>query len=232
MIILLISIVASVLWVAFNFINEWLLRRRSPPGSKLPTYATSEQFPRTRLNSFALTSTGTTCLSGRKSTDLCSGIATGYDDNRGVDFWDVLMIMLSITCFSVKHTQKIQECKVFSSFSAPCHAPTSLSEPQEEFRRAADKIGDANGKPLDLNKYVVPCAFNNIVSFFYGDLFTHDHPMRSKLHSLMNQAAAVLFVGSGHQYLPKKLRRLLAWIPFTQEYRIAQVMAKLDALSK
>ncbi|KAL1448250.1 hypothetical protein MTO96_044113, partial [Rhipicephalus appendiculatus] len=63
----------------------------------------------------------------------------------------------------------------------------------KEFRRAADKIGDANGKPLDLTEYVVPCAFNNIVSFFYGDLFTHDHPMRSKLHGLMNQAALALF---------------------------------------
>ncbi|XP_049267024.1 vitamin D 25-hydroxylase-like [Rhipicephalus sanguineus] len=93
------------------------------------------------------------------------------------------------------HRLQMPHSSCFCGHSATIAIIDHTYRGREEFRRAADKIGDANGKPLDLNKYVVPCAFNNIVSFFYGDLFTHDHPMRSKLHSLMNQAAAVLFVG-------------------------------------
>ncbi|KAL1484021.1 hypothetical protein MTO96_032816 [Rhipicephalus appendiculatus] len=78
----------------------------------------------------------------------------------------------------------------------------------------------------------MPCTFNNLVSFFYGDLFTHDHPTRTKLHRLMQQVGLALFSDAGHQFLPRSLRRLLAWIPFTRDHRVAQVLGELNAFSK
>ncbi|XP_050037953.2 cytochrome P450 2U1-like [Dermacentor andersoni] len=102
----------------------------------------------------------------------------------------------------------------------------------EEFGRVADSIGETGGRPLNVNDYVMPCAFNNIVSFFYGRQLTHDHPTRRELYRVMKRVSLVMHSGPAHQFLPWKLRKLLSHLPFTRNHRVAESMAQLRAISE
>ncbi|KAL1415364.1 hypothetical protein MTO96_029474 [Rhipicephalus appendiculatus] len=101
----------------------------------------------------------------------------------------------------------------------------------QEFGRLAETIGKTNGEPLDISDQLLACAFNNIVSFFYGAQLTDDHPTRRELHRLAKQLGLALMAGPQDQFLPWTLRRLLAWLPFTRKHRIADFLARLDAVS-
>lgn len=101
----------------------------------------------------------------------------------------------------------------------------------EEFLRVTESIGDTNGKPVDVTRYVAPCAFNNIVSFFYGDQLKHDSSTVRKLYGWVRQMGRAMFEGRVHHYLPWNLRRLLVRIPFTRSHEMADLMAELDAVS-
>ncbi|XP_037275061.2 cytochrome P450 2U1 [Rhipicephalus microplus] len=248
---IILPIIASILWMVYNFLSEWLLRRRAPPGSRLPPMPPASSY-RGHVEFFRPDFHRTICLKWAKEYGhvfrikinvLNVVILNDYENIKKVFNRKEFLYRSHIFAGNRDSYKGLGSLngEAWSANRRYClsmlrdlgFAKTAMEgHMMEEFRRVADKIGEAHGKPLDLNEFVVPCAFNNIVSFFYGDLFTHDHPMRSKLHGLMNQAAVVLFAGSGHHFLPKRLRQLLAWVPFTQEYRIAEVMAKLDALSK
>ncbi|XP_037576957.2 uncharacterized protein LOC119459206 [Dermacentor silvarum] len=102
----------------------------------------------------------------------------------------------------------------------------------EEFGRVADSIGETGGRPLDVSNYVMPCAFNNIVSFFYGRQLTHDDPTRRELHRVMKRVSLAMYSGPFHQFLPWKLRKLLSYLPFTRNHRIAESLAQLEAVSE
>ncbi|KAH6926449.1 hypothetical protein HPB50_018709 [Hyalomma asiaticum] len=101
----------------------------------------------------------------------------------------------------------------------------------KEFNRLSESIGKTNGKPLDVSDYIVPCALNNIVSFFYGAQLTHDHPARHELLQLMKGVGPALFTGPQNQFLPWTMRRLLSWVPYTRNHGLANVLAKLDSFN-
>ncbi|XP_075722085.1 vitamin D 25-hydroxylase isoform X1 [Rhipicephalus microplus] len=251
MLILLTSVMASIVWVVFCFLNEWRLWWGSPPGSKLPPMPpwTSirghvellrEDFHRNKCIEWAK-KYGPVL---RLNVNLMNVVILNDFENikKFCNTKELLWRSHSFSGYRDNYRGLGQlNGKAWTANRRFClsmlrdlgFAKTAMEgHMMEEFRRVADSIGNANGKPLDVMGCVMPCTFNNIVSFFYGGVFTHDHPTRPKLHRLINRVGSTVFPNAAHQFLPKNVRRILGWIPFTRDHRIAQVLAELDTFSK
>nr|XP_037275977.1 vitamin D 25-hydroxylase-like [Rhipicephalus microplus] len=251
MLILLTSVVASIVRAVFCFLNEWRLWWGLPPGSKLPPMPpwTSirghvellrEDFHRKKCIEWAK-KYGPVL---RLNVNLMNVVILNDFENikKFCNTKELLWRSHSFSGYRDNYRGLGQlNGKAWTANRRFClsmlrdlgFAKTAMEgHMMEEFRRVADSIGNANGKPLDVMGCVMPCTFNNIVSFFYGGLFTHDHPTRPKLHRLINRVGSTVFSNTAHQFLPKNVRRILGWIPFTRDHRIAQVLAELDTFSK
>nr|XP_050037674.1 cytochrome P450 2U1-like [Dermacentor andersoni] len=251
MVILLTSMVASVLWVAINFLSEWLLRWRSPPGTRLPPIppATSirghvevhrHDFYRKKALEWAKVHGPVIRL---KVNFMNVVILNDFDSIKKflntkellwrsstfVGYRDFYKGVGSLNGEAWSANRKF----CLSMLRDLGFAKTAMEDRMmEEFGRVADSIGETGGRPLSVSDYVMPCAFNNIVSFFYGRQLTHDHPTRRELHCVMKRVSLAMYSGSFHQFLPWKLRKLLSYLPFTRNYRIKESLAQLEAVSE
>ncbi|KAL1415368.1 hypothetical protein MTO96_029478 [Rhipicephalus appendiculatus] len=206
MIILLASIVASVLGYAFNFLNEWLLRRRTPTGSKLPPMPPATSI-RGHVELLRPDFHQKKCIEWAKEYGPVFRLKTNFlnvvilNDFENIKKFCSTKEILWRSHSYVGYRENYRGLgqlngQAWTANKRYClyklrdlgFAKTTMEgRMMQEFRRVADSIGNANGKPLYLSQYVLPCTLNNIVSFFYGGLLTHDHPTRSKLHRLMHQ---------------------------------------------
>ncbi|KAL1415365.1 hypothetical protein MTO96_031578 [Rhipicephalus appendiculatus] len=99
----------------------------------------------------------------------------------------------------------------------------------EEIGYLEGSIGKTNGKSWDVSGHLLACAFNSILSLFYGTPLAQDRRTLRELHQLMKGIGLAMAAGAQNQFLPRMLRQVLTWLPFTRNHRIAELLTKLDA---
>lgn len=241
---------AFIVWLSVQLVNKMQMRRRMPPGSRLPPMPAKsslwghvelfrydfhrkaalkwakEHGPVFRLkvyfsdivvlNNFEAIKT---FCSAKEILDRSNSFAPTREYYIGVgslngDAW----------------TSNRKFC--LSMLRDVGFAKTAMEDRMmEEFHNLAEEMGKKNTEPVNIQEFLIPCAFNNIASFFYGAL-PRDHPSRLELHRVMMQLKGALTSGPLFDFMPWKLRRLLSNLPSTRNGRMDVAQVQLEEFTR
>ncbi|XP_049527190.1 cytochrome P450 2C20 isoform X1 [Dermacentor silvarum] len=250
-VILVTSILAGLLWAVIQFLHEFLLRRRAPPGTRLPPMPPASIWS----GHNELYDINFHCNSaiewGKKYGPVIRlrknlrTIVLLNDLESIKKFCNTKELLCHSTVFTLFRENNqgvgILNGKAWSENRRFClsmlrdlgFAKTAMEDNMmEEFMRTAETIGKAGGEPLDVRGYLFWSSFKNIACFFYGARFSHDHPTMRELHSAMVELNPALHSGQVYEFYTPTVRRLVSMFPFTRLGKITKGTAKLDTIAE
>ncbi|XP_077552150.1 cytochrome P450 2C3-like [Haemaphysalis longicornis] len=98
----------------------------------------------------------------------------------------------------------------------------------EEFQTAADKIAEAEGKPVHVYNVMLPCASNNISTLLYGQRFPWDHPIRAHVDKLIKSLVTALHTAGLYQFNPTFFTMILKKLPGS---RLNKLVTRIDDIT-
>ncbi|XP_072145297.1 cytochrome P450 2C20-like [Dermacentor andersoni] len=249
--ILLTSILAAILWAAIQFLDEFLQRRRAPPGTRLPPMPpASPLWGHNEVYSLGVQSTAVMQWSKKYGPvfRLRKNLRTivllnDFESIRQFCNKKELLCRSTVLTFFREKNQGIGllKGKPWSENRKFCmsilrdlgFARTAMENSMmEEFNRVVEAIDKVGGKSMDVRGYLFTSSLKNITSFFYGARFSHDHPTMEGLHSTMLQLNLLLNSGGVYEFHKPAVRRLVSMLPFTRQGRIAKCLTKLETIAE
>ncbi|XP_077521137.1 cytochrome P450 2U1-like [Amblyomma americanum] len=98
----------------------------------------------------------------------------------------------------------------------------------KEYCKLADRIDEANGNPVFIFSDILAAASNNIASFFYASNQPEEEAWRKDMNRFLSMINAVMIKAGVFQFLPRFVRRIFQYIPFTVAGKVRAIMGELE----
>lgn len=99
---------------------------------------------------------------------------------------------------------------------------------KDEAQVLADKIGEFQGTPLYIQKFLVPSTSNNITMLVFGTRYSYDDPRRQALDQLLDKMRKLAFTGSFIAAMPAWVYNIAARISFTKTYASTKLAGEIS----
>ncbi|KAK8777571.1 hypothetical protein V5799_029082 [Amblyomma americanum] len=98
----------------------------------------------------------------------------------------------------------------------------------KEYCKLAHRIDEANDNPVFIFSDILAAASNNIASFFYASNQPEEEAWRKDMNRLLGMINAVMIKAGVFQFLPRFVRRIFQYIPFTVAGKVRTIMGELE----